>query len=268
MKTNVKEFRIFELPDSMVEEVRMQIRFYSVTILIKIGDDDSNVIPVSGTLCKTGSSYGIITARHVWDDKHSGIMNQSEIIIPLRKGTYRIPKHVMTAIFPSLIGKRYDCSIPDIAFIQIPDSVASDLEAFNKVFYSLDNTLTRYSKDFFDDLNGYWTTFGSPNQLMDAQKRISPSLTYGTSIPTQFEQDDWDYLELSIVTKQNGMPKNVEGMSGGGIWRTLFHAQDFSIIDVIFSGVNFYQTDRSQEYRILGHGPKSVYYLLKALIEE
>jgi hypothetical protein len=70
------------------------------------------------------------------------------------------------------------------------------------------------------------------------------------------------------------MPENVQGMSGGGMWRAKFSMsedlKEFRLHAVLFSGVNFYQTDIGKEYQILGHGPISIYknlYELETLNE-
>jgi len=262
---NLKKFRLDELPDSMIKDINLQIRYHSVIMLI-CNDDNLKVIPASGTLCKINTKFGIVTARHVWDHPESGIEKHSKITIHIKKRTYTIKKEYMSAIFPKIAGKKFGCELPDIAFIRIPDVMSSDLEASNKVFYSLNKPPIDHGIDLLEDLNGYWATFGSPISLLDPSNRKAPSLIYGTSIPTRFHENEWDYLQLKVISETNGMPKNAKGMSGGGIWRTLFSAHDFSILDVIFSGVNFCQTDRSDEYQIIGHGPKSIYdYLLKLI---
>lgn len=64
MKIQHGEIQISKLPRKMIQDIRDKIRLYSVAMVIDL-DDDKGVIPCSGTLCKFGEKYGILTARHV-----------------------------------------------------------------------------------------------------------------------------------------------------------------------------------------------------------
>jgi len=256
-----KKILIGEIPKSIRQEVSDHIRHYSVVLLIS-NNDDNKVIPCAGTLCQIGKHYGIITAGHVWKE----IKDSKELIIPFgfRGGQISLEPGYLEAYCPFIQVDRNGIEKPDIAFIYLPENKASNIQAFGKVFYSIDKRIN--NQDYDRDL-GYWVSFGAPNELLEPGR--APSLTYSTDLKRKYEIDTWDYLELVIDFKSEPrMPKSLEGMSGGGIWnvRIFTDTEDENKIglhlikDVLFSGVNFYQSAIENNHRmILGHGPKSLY---------
>ena len=260
MIKNSKKFQISDLPDSMLKEVRRSIRFYSVAMLIYKGED-SKAIPASGTLCRIGQQCGIVTARHVWAE----IEKHLELKIVIGQGAHTFKVSYLASFGPSILGNKFGCSVPDIIFIKLPSNFCSTFEANRKLFYPLNKSLSKHGNNLYSD-EGYWCTFGSPEKRLKRESGQVPSVIYGTSIPQKCEENRWDYLELDVIAEEGEMPQDVRGMSGGGIWRTLFSPIDFSIYDIIFSGVNFYQTEIGKKYQIIGHGPKSIYKNLLELV--
>ena len=255
-----------KLPETLLNKIHQEIRFFSVILLMYDGDD-SAAVPAAGTLCKIDDYYGIITAGHVWYHKKtkSGIKAHSDLKIVVGQKSQHISTQYLTAIGPSAAAKNVGREIPDIIFIIIPSGLHSTIEAASKVFYSLDLSMKEHGNDLFDSLDGFWCTFGSPIKRLDSKHRQAASVIYGTSTPKKNEEDGWDYLNLDIVAEENQMPKDAGGMSGGGIWRTRV-LSDFSQHKVVFSGVNFFQTQISKQYQIIGHGPQSIYVHLLDLV--
>ena len=78
------------------------------------------------------------------------------------------------------------------------------------------------------------------------------------------EKDSSEDVDLDIE-ENSDIPKDYSGMSGGGIWRAKFHCDEmkekFEIDNIIFMGVNFFQTSINRR-KLIGHGSKSIYELL------
>lgn len=62
MEVQHGEIQISKLPREMIQDIREKIRLYSVAMVID-GDEKRSVIPCSGTLCKYGEKYGVLTAE-------------------------------------------------------------------------------------------------------------------------------------------------------------------------------------------------------------
>lgn len=269
MDPEFREIQISKLPHQMIQDIREKIRLYSVAMLI--GDDDeSDVIPCSGTLCRFGDKNGVLTARHVWDHRVSGIVNYKRLGIILGKGAYSLEKDWLSPIFPEIEGKESGCDIPDIAFLCVPPNISSVFESYTKLFYPIHTTIEKHKADIFDS-RGLWFTFGSPRERMDTEKRSVASTTYVTGLGKTTFHDKWDYLYLNVIADDGEMPEDVSGMSGGGIWKAVFSMREdlkeFGLHSVLLTGVNFYQTEISKSYQILGHGPKSIYVELLNMIK-
>ena len=268
MEPEFREIQISKLPRQMVQDIREKIRLYSVAMLIH-DDDDSMVIPCSGTLCRFGEKYGVLTARHVWDHRISGIMNHKRLKIVLGKSVYTLEKDWLSPLFPKIEGKESGCDIPDIAFICVPSNISQTFESFTKLFYPIDTTIEKNRANIFDS-KGLWFTFGSPKERMNIEQGSVASTTYVTDLKKTTAYDRWDYLYLNVVADKGEMPEDVSGMSGGGIWKAVFSMREdlmeFKLHAVLLSGVNFYQTEIATRYQILGHGPKSIYEALLNVI--
>ena len=267
-----RAIQIPQLPEEMLVDIRERIRFYSVAMLC-YDSDDIKVVPCSGTLCKIRNSYGIITARHVWDNPNPqgdpGIKHHKKLKIFVGKGSYDIDTKWLSAVFPEATGSKFKALAPDIAFVQMPSPLSSDFEAYNKIFYSIDNNIQKFGDELYN-YDGVWFTFGSPKERLNVNEAKAPSVTYVTDIGEQCQEGQWDYISLNVIAEEGKMPEKVGGMSGGGMWRAKFSMTEdlteFNLHAVIFSGVNFYQTEFGEKYQIFGHGPMSIYKNLYNLV--
>lgn len=275
-----RAIQISQLPEEMLIDIRERIRFYSAVMLC-YDSDDMEVVPCSGTLCRIGNCCGIITARHVWDNPNPkgdrGIKHHKQLKICVGKGVYDLETKWLSAISPKTAVKKLGAAIPDIAFVQIPSELFPSFEAFNKIFYSIDNNIQRFGDELYN-LDGVWFTFGSPKERMNVEEAEAfsvieaPSVIYSTDLSEKYEEGEWDYVSLNVIAEEGKMPEDVRGMSGGGMWRAKFSMtedlKEFNLHAVLFSGVNFCQTQFGKEYQILGHGPISIYITLYSLVAD
>ena len=132
MPTQYHSIQISDLPRETLSEIRENIRLYSVAML-SYDEDESIVIPSSGTLCRVRNNCGIITAKHVWDNPDPkydpGIKNHRKLKIILGKGAYTLETSWLSATYPDTKGKKFKADIPDIAFVRIPSDLCSTFES-------------------------------------------------------------------------------------------------------------------------------------------
>ena len=262
---------IRDLPKQLTQEVNTHIRLFAVTMLIT-DNEDSPVIPCAGTLSTIKGRKGIITARHVWEEMNK----HKNLLIMLGKVPHVVEVNVLNSVVSPIQSRndKISTDIPDLAFILLPDSSISLLEATTKAFYSIDKRLNKENMEFFKNKLGYFALFGTPEERMDYQKQSVPSFIYNTYLSEYFEHEGWDYQIMGINLEENPeIPTSFSGVSGGGIWKIKFFidedktkfAVENPIEDIALVGVNFNQTDLKGR-QIVGHGPESIYKSLYSFI--
>lgn len=261
-----RDVPIRELPSELTAQVHERIRMHAVSMVIPTADD-THPLCCSGTLTQVNGIPGILTARHVWDM----IMVAQTLTLLVGGEPYWLDPHLLQAFGPVKEEILLDirARVPDIAFVRIPMPARRDIEASNKVFYSIDSRRRDPEIDLFGE-RGFWILAGSPQELVDSDTRRVASFLYDTTVERRIEVGDWDYLFVNLDLQQNpSLPRTFVGVSGGGIWRAAFNVtEDESVFtiekpwrDIVLSGVAFYQTGEHGR-QIIGHGPKSLYETL------
>jgi len=160
-----------------------------------------------------------------------------------------------------------------IAVVRLLPSHVANIEARDKAFYSVDRRVDDDQFDLMGD-DGFWAVVGSPIALLDAERRAVGSLVYDTGIARRFSNGKWDYALIDLDAEENpDIPKDFEGMSGGGLWRAGYRMKKdrsrfwFDNVgrDIVLAGVTFWQTD-SEGRQLIAHGPKSIYESLVPLV--
>lgn len=234
--------------------------------------EDTGAIPCSGTLISVKGQKGILTARHVCEE----IFKHKFLLIMIGRIPHVVEVDNLRYIKSEVQTKcdKISSSIPDLAFVRLPDPSINHLEATSKVFFSIDKRLDKEYMEFAANKVGYFVLFGAPDKLVDNQKRKIISFCYSTYISEYFEYDGWDYQIMGLDLDSNPeIPDNFVGMSGGGIWKIKFFVSEdktkFTVEnptrDIIIVGVNFNQTDLPGR-QIIGHAPKSIYQALFSII--
>lgn len=262
-----------ELPDTFLKEALSEIRQHSVSMIVA-DEDETKGVPCAGVFCTLGGLPGLLTARHVCD-KLSRAKKLVLILGPHQP--YRISSNLLQPYKPaaSQIGEPFNADIPDIAFIPLSQEHKSAIEARRKVFYSIDRRSENPIFDIHGDA-GFWVAIGSPNALMRRESRAIASLSYVTNVQKVLQHNDWDYLFVDLNLESNApIPSNLEGMSGGGIWRVKFNATadrtkywvENPSRDIILEGITFLQTDLSSR-QLIAHGPTSIYHRLPQIVRD
>lgn len=263
-----REVPIRNLPEELTREVHQIIRLHSVTMVVS-GVGGTKPFCVSGTLTRVAGMAGILTARHVWEQ----IERASTLTLLVGGLPYDVDPQVLRAFGPRLentLPGFPSARVPDLAFICIPPVYHLPIEAYGKVFYSIDLRRQNPEMDVFSEL-GFWILTGSPQVLFNTETGMAPSFLYDTTVEKMsVDSGDWDYLFVNLNLRKNPkIPRDYGGVSGGGIWRASFYmSEDQSALaiknpsrDIVLSGVAFYQTNEERR-QIIGHGPKSLYSTL------
>lgn len=270
---NTIEVQIKDLPKDLTTKVNEHIRLFSITMLLDDGNDNPER-PCSGTLVTIKEKKGILTARHVWEQ----IQNYKTLLIMYGPAPYLVSTRLLSADVPPTQNKneRISTDIPDLALIKLPETAITYLEALSKAFYSIDKRQSKEYKEFIENGIGYYAIFGAPEELIDYENRTIQSFIYNTFVRERFEDGEWDYQIISIDLDENPeLPKNFQGVSGGGIWKIYFHVNEEKSIygvkdpsnDIALIGVNFNQTELEGR-KIIGHGSESIYRGMYNLVDD
>lgn len=262
---------IANLPEDFTKSIHDHIRLYSVTMLMAESMEDDNVIPCSGTLCSFDSKAGIITAGHVWE----AARKHKKLILMTDRGPFPLKTESLVPAVPqpNSILANTNARIPDIAFLFLDAKQKAEIEGFGKVFYSIAKRANAPQLNV-QTVTGYWTIFGNPKALLKVEERTVSSFIYGTEVAYYTEVDRWDYLSVNLNTPENPViPKNFDGVSGGGVWRTMWGSDSDQtrfvvsnlIEDCFLVGVSFYQTGEDGR-QLLAHGSNSIYNRLPGFI--
>jgi len=264
-----------DLPTSITEQAREHIRRHCLSMVV-VENHETEGMPCSGVLCVMHGIPGILTASHVWDS----LARAKKLVLMLGpKHPYRIPRHLLNGYSPDRArageGELSHAQVPDIAFIPLTSSMKADIEARHKVFYSVDRRMLGTDFDLYGDA-GFWVAVGTPVEMMQREAQAVGSLSYVTDARKGTEQEGWDYVYINLNLESNvPIPSNLQGMSGGGLWRVIFgisgephqYAIDDPSRDIVLQGITFLQTALPGR-QLIAHGPKSIYHRFPQFLQE
>lgn len=262
-----------ELPAAITAEARDHIRRHCVSMVVADGEETDGM-PCAGVLCVINGTAGILTAWHVWDR----LSRAKKLVLMLGpKHPYRIARTLLSSYAPvrTVASELSDAAVPDIAFIPLPAEIKTAVEARHKVFYSVDRRMNDTGFDLYGDA-GFWIAIGTPIEMMRRDAQAVGSLTYVTDVEKAIQRDGWDYLFVNLNLESNvPIPLNLQGMSGGGLWRVIFSvtgdSSRFSIgdpsRDIVLQGITFLQTELAGR-QLIAHGPKSIYECFPRFLRE
>src|SRR5260370_22292188 len=169
---------IRDLPPELTREVHQKIRLHGVTMVVA-PSDRGEPICCSGTLVTVKAMARILTDRHVWE------VIEDATSLPLLVGAqpYHLDTRILRGFGPDYLATlpETDVRVPDIAFIRIPPQAFNAIEAYGKVFYSIDRRRENPNTAPFSK-RGFWILAGSPQVLFDAATGMVPSFLYDTFV--------------------------------------------------------------------------------------
>lgn len=262
-----------ELPAAVTALANEYVRRFCVSMVV-VTDVEVEGSPCAGVLCTICGVAGILTAWHVWDR----LSRAKRLVLMLGpKEPYRIERAVLNVHAPAQLRAPELCGamVPDLAFIPLSFRDKAVVEAKQKAFYSVDRRRNQQNFDLFGDA-GFWVAVGTPVEMMRRESQAVGSLSYITDVEKKVERGEWDYLYVNLNLESNApIPANLEGMSGGGLWRVRFtvtgdprsYAIENPSQDIVLQGITFLQTELGGR-QLIAHGPKSIYQRMPEVIGE
>lgn len=263
-----------EIPENIKDEVTFFVSDCSVALL---GYSNKN-IPVpnaiaSGTLISIKSKYGILTAKHVWNEfkKNKYIDKIHFSIVGYHHFLAEKIEH-LNVVLPS--------KEADICFLELPEILVGTFKS-KRTFYPIRK---ENMPEINNVKNSLFVTIGFPLQLKEDSKKIVNPLRYFTHLVNYsfYKEKNYDEIELEINYFNNDkskLPRSLVGMSGGGIWCFKISYNDDSgdlkyfikrsKNSKVLLGVNYFQTNLKNNKRIIkGIGPYTIYNMLYDAVSE
>jgi hypothetical protein len=261
-----------DIPQSVLEEVRVGIQAYFVPLLVISPKDPRHpVSPVgSGTLVELARRHYILTADHVWKETEG--WEQIALVLAAEGGApLAIPRD---HIAPSPLGaSTYPAEWgPDLALLEVPPNLVAAIRA-RKSFLNLALRRSMLSSHPPQMEKAVWAVIGlvggsSTVELHDqtgvAIANLRAEAFFAWSC-TEDLRDGYDYLSLTARTTLPGVPSSFKGVSGGGLWQIgLKMEKSTGAIswegEHHFRGVAFWEEPRPPDrVAIRCHGPRSIF---------
>jgi hypothetical protein len=257
-----------EIPQALLEEVRLEIQHYLVPLLVASLENPEHPLGLggSGTLVELAGRHYILTADHVWDNAE----RWHQIGLMLAEGTpLGIPCNLVR---PKRLGlKPYSQWGPDLALLEIPPHLVRTIAA-RKSFLNLGRRRPMLATHPPRLEKTVWAVMG----LVGQKSKVELSAERETVIATvraealfawtcaAARRDEYDYLTLHARTTLPDVPSSFKGISGGGLWEIVLRMRGEKIISLgehHFRGVAFWQTaEPPDRVAIRCHGPYSIFH--------
>ena len=247
-----------------------------VKLVERSGMEDM-VFAGSGTLVKTQTRFGILTADHVLQNLPR---DEIGLVFPNRNGgsphryLLRIDEAQKMRIGPA----SNDAEGPDIGVLLLHRSDAAKLEV-NSAFYNLEKRREQMLATprsieaggwFLRGAADEWTTDGPPVRAFTKVKVFCGFCAAGV-VSAKRADSKFDYLSFDIaINDAYEGPSDYRGTSGGGLWQLVFEDNDgeIRIAEQLLSGVAFYQIAKDgKPQTIVCHGRRSIYAKVLGMLQ-
>lgn len=270
MDTILRKIVYRDLPPDVFAAINAHTSDQTVALMgYRSSDEHIDGLLASGSLVRVNSTYGVLTARHVWDMFEK---KADKISFCVEKYVHYISERI--SHLRPFLPKDPDI---DICFIGLPPTIIGTIKA-KRTFFQIGPDVIPDMK-FIRKLS--WVSVGFPASIQSKQAdRIIQIFRYYTHVKNyNLISSEWDQVELDVehIDPETNLPMDFGGMSGGGIWnaniacRHPSEGNEFKIVkpgkDIILAGVNYYQKVESDHVTsILGLGPISIYKGLPILV--
>ena len=242
------------------DAVAADVKLSAVGVLIFRNDEREPVAAGTGTFCRLGTVYGILTAGHVIENLprsgQIGLVRFPSIQPYIQNLKIDIEHTDRVVIWNGVEG-----SAPDIAFLRITPPCVSSILSFGGVFYDLGKkrdfspsqgrtAATCYAvvgvvAEWLSDLPGK-----RPNTRLKDVHGIFGAAT----IAKRYKEGSAQVLDCKInYAPDVKVPASYEGVSGGALWQLLVELDGTSVISMKkkLHGVAFRQSELIDNNRIV-----------------
>ncbi len=266
----------FKSNDKLLDSLSVIINNFSTPLVnIIYGPENQKFYKLqgSGTFVRIDNLFGILTAYHVAHELKFGSAIGLNIYSDEKGQNFSFPKKDI--IFIDIAKPIKDNYGPDISFLRLPNTAIGMIKA-NKSFYDLSihqNNYQTYIKNI-ENHKRYvsWGVPGELNTIEPAERGFENVMGFhgycmASLMKNYITKGNHDYIDFDIdfnFTKPD-FPKNLGGVSGGGIWmidtNVDIERKEINLSDFSYCGINFFQTEITDDnHRLLrGHAWKSIY---------
>jgi hypothetical protein len=258
-----------QIPQEVIESIACHLVNFSLGF-VKVEQTphgESAILAGSGTLVKVGQMHAILTAHHVITE----LPRRGSLGFVLYGHRARFVVEAQSLQFIEVARGTVDRDGPDIGAVILSPEIAGSLGA-KKCFFNLQNPAMSDSPPSLN--HGIWallgfvaekTTQGAGMGRYHMLMRFVEVVLTG-DVGQSYAKDGHDYLDFTFELGGSAVPRDLKGMSGGGLWQVslkrdakgqLTHKQAF------LSGVAFYQRQiEGNHSEIRCHGRRSIYDVL------
>lgn len=246
------------------EKVVRNLGDYTVALLaIYNGPHERLALAGTGTLVVIEKAHFILTARHVWDEVLSKADQIGLTLKPEIDHKYGVAREEF-AVFGLPKPAEWNEWGPDLILLRIPAESVGKIEAYKSYWNA--QRLIEVNAEVLEVM----VLMGTPAALgrftdTHAELQIT-GMFLGPE--TAQERDGFDYLDYEMDLSYPEVPRELGGVSGGGVWRVfLFCSQDGEIDwKMSFHGAAYYQLRIVDNHRTIRcHGPKSITAVLNTI---
>lgn len=255
----------------LIEEIGQRIEWYSTPLMCinsQVVNPMTDVFIGCGTFVQIDGQFGILTAHHV-AARLTSPCQLGLILKPELAHRFTIDSNHFTiceVAIPDRVVER-----PDLAFIGLYHPDVGTIKAY-KQFVNLSVERERVLPKPLGLKEGAWFLWGAAgyrNTIEPQEGALKPIIGLhglcglGLAVNETLDSEH-DYIEIQVNYGEGyEPPKTFRGYSGGGLWQIQIEGIDTDSptpIDWIYSGVIFYQSEVSNQKRVLScHGRRSVY---------
>jgi hypothetical protein len=264
-----------EIDDIRLEEVAHEVHHFTVSFVLPDKSLGQDFVSGSGTLVSAGDKVGILTAKHVADLFTGESKQPVALVIAKSPHRFILQSESFRCIdYLGGLGPTEE-SGPDISFLQLLSPESIETIKARKSVYRLDGK--SYSQfPQFESNSFRWFVAGALDEFAD-RKQVAgyPNDILQSTVPsllTIFEslesKGTFDILKLKALAGELGYPGDYGGISGGGVWFSIFRIDPDRGIESLtadppfLAGVEYCQGDRVDEAgcrTLICHGPSSIY---------
>jgi len=258
-----------EIPQPILEEVRLGIQHYFVPLLVISPEDRSHPVDLagSGTLVELAGRHYILTADHVWNKTEGWA--QIGLVLEMAGGApLAIPVDWISA--QRLARRNYSEWGPDIALLELPPQLVATISA-RKSFMNFAKRRSELSYKPPQMDKSLWALIGLVGQASEVKSNpeigmvdtiLRAEAFFGVTCKEE-RRDGYDYLTTYAKTTLPGVPSSFKGLSGGGLWQVVLKINAGTIIwpgELHFRGVAFWEQPEPPDHiAIRCHGPQSIF---------
>jgi hypothetical protein len=264
------DISIDDIPDSVLEDVRLEIQHYLVPLLVGSRDNLEHPVDLagSGTLVELASRHYILTADHVWNRVE--VQDWEELGLMLTDGApLGIERSLIAA--KRLRAGSYSRWGPDLALLEIPPNLVGTIMA-RKSFLNLARRRSMLPSHPPQTEKSLWAVMGLVGQKSTVEPvdekrtviaRVRGEAFFGVTCTAE-RRGEYDYLTVYAKTTLREVPSSFGGISGGGLWEVTLKMRGDSIIsrgEHHFRGVAFWEEREAPDrIAIRCHGPHSIFH--------